>query len=248
VASLEDDNEWAAAEQEGEEWECVACNKSFRSEAAWNSHERSRKHLKEVERLKAEMEEEDEELQLDDNGSDVEAEVDEAEEPVADDTVTLPPESDGEEISVADGIGDGRPTRAPRYQPHADPEAVEKQNTSLDPDAGARLNCTSDAQEKRTHGRKSTQLESDAQSRGSDDGGIRETLLAAPTKREKRRAREAAKKAQGHVPSLTCNICGESFPSKTKLFAHVKDEGHAAASLTIDKQADQDRKRGKKRK
>lgn len=37
-------------EEEGEVWECVACNKVFRSEAAWSSHERSRKHLKEVER------------------------------------------------------------------------------------------------------------------------------------------------------------------------------------------------------
>ena|ERR1700761_501932 len=35
---------------EGEEWECIACDKSFRSEAAWDSHERSRKHLKAVSR------------------------------------------------------------------------------------------------------------------------------------------------------------------------------------------------------
>lgn len=41
--------EWEEAEG-GEEWECVACARTFRSEAAWESHERSRKHLKEVER------------------------------------------------------------------------------------------------------------------------------------------------------------------------------------------------------
>jgi DnaJ homolog subfamily A member 5 len=41
--------EWDEAEG-GEEWECVACGRTFRSEAAWSSHERSRKHLKEVER------------------------------------------------------------------------------------------------------------------------------------------------------------------------------------------------------
>lgn len=35
---------------EGEEWECVACDRSFRSEAAWKSHERSKKHLKQIER------------------------------------------------------------------------------------------------------------------------------------------------------------------------------------------------------
>lgn len=47
---LEGDSlDWEEAEGE-EEWECVACARTFRSEAAWESHERSRKHLKEVER------------------------------------------------------------------------------------------------------------------------------------------------------------------------------------------------------
>ena len=59
------DLEWAAAEGEDEqEWECVACGKSFRSEAAWDNHERSRKHIKAVEALKREMEQDNEELKL----------------------------------------------------------------------------------------------------------------------------------------------------------------------------------------
>lgn len=41
--------EWDEAEGD-EEWECIACGRTFRSEAAWGSHERSRKHLKEVKR------------------------------------------------------------------------------------------------------------------------------------------------------------------------------------------------------
>jgi DnaJ family protein A protein 5 len=59
------DLEWARAEgAEDEEWECVACNKTFRSEAAWNSHERSKKHLRAVEQLKREMQNEEVELDL----------------------------------------------------------------------------------------------------------------------------------------------------------------------------------------
>jgi len=59
------DLDWAFAEgEEVEEWECVACRKIFRSEAAWNSHERSKKHMKEVERLRLQMEEEDQLLNL----------------------------------------------------------------------------------------------------------------------------------------------------------------------------------------
>lgn len=64
--SLHNDLDWAAAEgDDPEEWECVACRKTFRSEAAWDSHERSKKHMKEVELLKREMVEEDHELALD---------------------------------------------------------------------------------------------------------------------------------------------------------------------------------------
>lgn len=39
-------------------WDCVACNKIFRSQAAWENHERSKKHKKEVARLKREMQSE----------------------------------------------------------------------------------------------------------------------------------------------------------------------------------------------
>ncbi|KIK80970.1 hypothetical protein PAXRUDRAFT_210574 [Paxillus rubicundulus Ve08.2h10] len=62
---LDDDLEWAAAEGEDpEEWQCVACDKSFKSEAAWDSHERSKKHMKEIERLKKEMTQENKEFGL----------------------------------------------------------------------------------------------------------------------------------------------------------------------------------------
>lgn len=63
-AKLESDLEWLHDDQEQEEWECIACSKSFQSEASWFSHERSRKHMKQVEMLRMEMVEEDEELQL----------------------------------------------------------------------------------------------------------------------------------------------------------------------------------------
>jgi DnaJ family protein A protein 5 len=44
------DLEWGLAEGDEEEYECVVCDKSFQSEAGWLSHERSKKHMKEVEK------------------------------------------------------------------------------------------------------------------------------------------------------------------------------------------------------
>ena len=65
-----DDLEWALAEgnDDPEVFECVACGKSFKSEAAWNSHERSKKHIKNVEVLRRQMEEEAREFGLSDPG------------------------------------------------------------------------------------------------------------------------------------------------------------------------------------
>lgn len=63
-----EDLEWALAEgnDDPEVFECVACGKSFKSEAAWNSHERSKKHIKNVEVLRRQMGEEARELGLSD--------------------------------------------------------------------------------------------------------------------------------------------------------------------------------------
>ena len=71
MKGLHNDLDWAAAEGDDlEEWECVACRKTFRSEAAWDSHERSKKHMKEVERLKREMQADDQDLDLKDENED----------------------------------------------------------------------------------------------------------------------------------------------------------------------------------
>lgn len=61
-----EDLEWALAEgnDDPEVFECVACGKLFKSEAAWNSHERSKKHIKNVEVLRLQMEEEGRKLGL----------------------------------------------------------------------------------------------------------------------------------------------------------------------------------------
>ncbi|KAG8772046.1 hypothetical protein FRC15_003012 [Serendipita sp. 397] len=77
VDDANDAGQWDDAEG-GEEWECVACGKSFRSEAAWLSHERSRKHLKEVERLQREMLKENAELGLNDPNKDTDSDVEDA--------------------------------------------------------------------------------------------------------------------------------------------------------------------------
>lgn len=102
------DLEWARAEgAENEEWECVACNKTFRSEAAWSSHERSKKHLRAVEQLKREMQ--DEELELDVTlGGDKVADTDVKDQEESDEYPVMA----GADITVDDSGGDNGPPEA----------------------------------------------------------------------------------------------------------------------------------------
>ncbi|GAA5964259.1 hypothetical protein JCM3765_002789 [Sporobolomyces pararoseus] len=61
-------------------------------------------------------------------------------------------------------------------------------------------------------------------------GKEEEILEEEMSKKDKRRAREAAKKeAASKGSQVSCNVCQESFPSRSKLFNHINDTGHALA-------------------
>ncbi|GAA5876208.1 hypothetical protein JCM3774_002326 [Rhodotorula dairenensis] len=70
--------------------------------------------------------------------------------------------------------------------------------------------------------------EGDGVSEPETDGGRGSAQLS---KKEKRRLKEAAKKASNGAGAedVKCNVCDESFPSRSKLFQHINDTGHALA-------------------
>ncbi|KAH8994792.1 DnaJ-domain-containing protein [Lactarius akahatsu] len=235
VAELSDaaaDLEWVRAEgTEDEEWECIACNKTFRSEAAWNSHERSKKHLRTVEQLKREMQEEELELELGpDDGEfadsdaedheEVDDDIGDEEPPMASpDRTPAPNKEEGSTEAKDPERRPGRQRRTPKkfHTPSLEPSPTP--STEGDPELPRDNRET---------------LELGEPHNDEQDGG--EAGTANPTKgemskREKRRAREAAKKArEGEAKGgCACNVCGEKFDSKTKMFEHINREGHALA-------------------
>jgi len=190
------DLEWAVAEDDDmEEWECVACGKSFRSEAAWDSHERSKKHMKEVERLKKEMGLEDDELGLAGDTHDLHLN-----EPTA-----SHPSSAAESAEVIDRSVHDIPQPVPLTK------SEKKMRDLFDETA--------------------TQIPTSEPSTQS--------TVSKESKRDKRKDREA-KKNEGEI-SHRCNVCSQLFDSKTKLFGHIRQTGHALAS-PIDGKSQQRRK------
>ncbi|CDO77186.1 hypothetical protein BN946_scf184705.g11 [Trametes cinnabarina] len=196
------DLDWAAAEGEDEEeWECVACGKSFRSEAAWDSHERSKKHLKAVEALKRQMEKENEELGLDEDGALQES-------PPSD----VPPDSESDQeapeisrppyerdVPAADRLANGdheqdvRTSRA----------LQQKQKSSTSSRAPSPDILPKSQRRSRKRGAVLADPTSgfDSAHEGSPTSAVGENSIyeeqRGPSKREKRRAREAAKKEKG---------------------------------------------------
>ncbi|KAJ7475665.1 hypothetical protein FB451DRAFT_1397073 [Mycena latifolia] len=232
-----DDLEWAAAEgDDPEEWECVVCGKSFWSEAAWDSHERSKKHLKEVERLKKEMLEDDaefglaaeQEAEADDTIPDVPGSPTESQE---DPSVSLAP---GEEITI---------NSAPRREPSPPPLSDEERNDATARPSGKKKKVKKTdnmLSEPLTKTERMARNLADAEVERPDAEGDQPP---APTKRDLRKARQAKKAETGEAPGkqLRCNVCTETFATKNALFDHIKSTGHARAEP-----ADEPPDRGKK--
>jgi DnaJ family protein A protein 5 len=198
-SEAEDDLEWAVAEGENtEEWECVACAKTFRSEAAWDSHERSKKHLKEVERLRREMCLDEEELDLTADGTNGE--------PLANPVIADPPEHafpvrcpGDSAITVSDPPNTSPSRRLKTERGRPLPEPLIETEQSVDT---RRLDETQDASDP-PH-----DTEGDANADDDLQNGVEQASTSAVevengprglTKREKRRAREAKKMLENKV-------------------------------------------------
>jgi DnaJ family protein A protein 5 len=230
------DLEWARAEgSEDEEWECIACNKTFRSEAAWNGHERSKKHLRAVEQLKREMQDEEQELELgqsyDEEFTDVDVKVHQRVDEVGQGTAGAnaivvssgdkdPPEATPDRGTSAATPkeeenttieGKGLSSRLGRQQQRTDKKVRTPSPPSLTPPPIPRSSqkerartARSSSPRQQVSGDPKISEESPHHAGRKDDeapaeeggGAENSTKGEALSKREKRRAREAAKKAR----------------------------------------------------
>lgn len=255
---------------------CPACEKQFASQGAWDNHEQSKKHLKNMQRLKKQMQAEDSELGLSGGVAGVDL--------TGSSTPSGPPDVEGE---------DGLPRMSNKEKKRLKKKFGIDLHAALD-DAADLEPAPLETSEKSEHRRATQETPpADSVTTEGDEAGhsndVEELALdraetpAAEdrqqqaetkpelSKREKRRMKEAAKKASGtstpgevrkywiHYPESTavkesdigtfkqsCNVCGATFPSRSKLFDHIAEEGHAAAREVTSK-GKASSKKGKKR-
>ncbi|KXJ90666.1 hypothetical protein Micbo1qcDRAFT_108961, partial [Microdochium bolleyi] len=220
-------------ESEVEVLECVVCDKVFKSEKQFEAHEKSKKHSKAVQQLQRQMRKENKHLNLKDSraatpttttttNSDAETDAPESD---SDKAATKAP---GRGVTKVPSSGETDSNTDDEDDEYASREDVEarlagkKESASTVSHANALLSDYDGANENTD-----VDLSKDTAEMSLDSSEPAKKIGKAKAKREKRAARQAAERqdaAAGH----TCAVCQEEFGSKTKLFAHIEEKGHAA--------------------
>jgi DnaJ homolog subfamily A member 5 len=231
------------SEIEEHEYDCIVCDKTFKSEAQYTVHEKSKKHIKLLKQLQREMKEED--VQINDQeeaepgGQDSE-DKQTPEEAVKDDAVLLTTTGEGPE----EGENGAQPLRGddPLTNGHAvplqPPSAPLDDSDDADDDDGDY--APREALEERLGSRAEDILASElADSNLESSPAVTDTDSASHPKLGKakqRRAKKAAQQASGVTSQqgseFRCTRCGADFSSKTKLFAHLKEQPTHAALVS----------------
>jgi DnaJ family protein A protein 5 len=272
IAKLEQETQavpdWATArpadelEEESEEeideehYECVACNKTFKSERQWEAHEKSKKHQKAIQALKKKMQKDNAHLNLDEDAlssgvitpANDELEPDAASdvEDLGDSMQDLAGETD--ELKLEDRSEDEEEAEA---EPDAKDAVPETTHTEL----GGSPVVASDEDDDDEDDEYASRSEIEARLAGfaktatstAPSEGLN-TKPADPADPEtdippepklgaaaKKRAKRAAKQAEVEESDAQgkCAGCDAAFPSKTQLHQHLKKHPKHAALKNV---------------
>ncbi|ORX97289.1 hypothetical protein BCR34DRAFT_628636 [Clohesyomyces aquaticus] len=255
-------------EIEEEHWECVACNKTFKSERQYDAHEKSKKHQKAVHALKRKMQKDNARLNLDDDvpssGAITPASGEERELEDADDSSGLDESGHGLDAGISSQGKAGKEEEEDEEAGNAsEEETAEPEEPAAKSKPTASPDTASSDEDDDEYASRS-----DIEARLAGFKITPDTKLGAETpdietpkdidssgpkmgKAAQKRAKKAAKQAELDQTELKCKcvVCNEAFPSKTKLFQHIEDNGHAApVSVTKATGGGTSKKSGKKKK
>ncbi|KAL6877170.1 DnaJ domain-containing protein [Trichoderma novae-zelandiae] len=228
----EEDRPSESEESEVEILECVVCNKRFKSEKQFESHERSKKHVKAVQDLRRQMKKETVNLGLDAATMDAETPSDGDPANVGVESASSSPEKKSEgleqsnthvderEAVTENGASPGQhaTTEADDEAGHGDKLDEPFHKLNLQSTSGGSIHSALDEE---THGDSPEQ----PQEPSVDDTKPKVRIGKAKLKRQKKAAATTAENEH------RCNVCTAAFDSKTKLFKHIRDLNHAASTV-----------------
>lgn len=226
-------------EIEEEHFECVACNKTFKSERQYEAHEKSKKHQKALKDLKRKMQKDNAHLDLDDFGasSGVLTPAEDYTDAVETQAYTLMDDdveditTKAEDLDIVDTASDAeheeeaKPSLPANNAPNSKPADDDDEYASRS-DIEARL-----------AGLTSPSPATSIPQPGPETPDTENAETAAPKlgAAAKKRAKKAAKAAESEQAAgdNKCIGCDASFPSKTRLHDHLKKNPKHAALKSV---------------
>lgn len=250
TAQPDDEVEEESEEEiEEEHYECVACNKTFKSERQYDAHEKSKKHQKAIQALKRKMQKDNAHLNLDqdainsdvimpaDDGLDVDKSASDTNDlegsvdNLAEKTGELEIDGITDESQDEDHIAIKPDSRATKISSEEEDDASEDEDDEYASrgDVEARLASTDASFRSETPATEAT-LVDDAESPAPHVP----KLGKAAQKRAKKAAR-AAESSTSADPETAhkCMGCDAGFPSKTRLHQHLQDHPKHAALKSV---------------
>ncbi|KAJ9663382.1 hypothetical protein H2198_000899 [Neophaeococcomyces mojaviensis] len=233
-------------EIEEHEYECVVCDKTFKSEAQFNAHEKSKKHIKLLKELKREMRKEGKDLDLDPEKATIAPVENETEEPndeVEQHQSTTNVEPDHIEEESSDPTDDWTHVQAPVENGLVEPVSSEEEgNDDYAPRSTVGNRLVKDGKDDITSPIALLNLEDTPAASGTESPSQLK-LGKAKQKKAKKAAQQEAQKSL----EITCAVCGSYFSSKTKLFDHLKENPDHAAPIPQTKAGGTKGGKGKKK-
>lgn len=219
-------------------YDCLVCDKTFKSEAQFKAHEKSKKHTKQLKQLQKEMRSEGRELNLETRPARTETldSVADAVDQESEDLAT-PFESDASDSGHEEASVQDSQTTLPPDSTSGKDDATSDEDEDDDDDYAPRSDV-----EKRLAGENVEDLSSSLDQAALDDtpttsdleGSSRDgTGLAKMGKAKLKRAKKAAAQqtpsgVETSGSEFQCLACQAEFPSKTQLFKHLDKTKHAA--------------------
>jgi DnaJ family protein A protein 5 len=230
------------SEVEEHEYDCVVCDKTFKSEAQFKAHEKSKKHTKLLKQLQREMRAEGATLELQAERSAPQPEVepsDEEETPVEPEHTQKPQVvSDNESEPQDEGASD-KFAVGPKINGTSKPQEAFDESEATDDDyapradVAQRLAAAASADDVPLELGNMSLEGTPITSEPEPEETAQPKLGKAKQKRAKKAAQKSADQSDEAVSEFQCAVCKADFPSKTKLFAHIKEKNHAALKTEI---------------
>lgn len=202
-------------EEQVEEFECIVCEKLFKSMRQLENHESSRKHLEQLEILKQQLQMED--LALHDESNRHLEDTAKEKQGIDADRGEENEESEFNCAACEKSFGTKLQLAAHEQSKKHRQSLKNKQKSSS---ATAPTLAPKD----------STGKDSTAVTTNSADAALTTESTTTDTRSAGKKKRRAEKTKNEGTNGLYCNVCNQSFPSKTKLFHHINETGHARAA------------------